>query len=171
LSIHDVLFLPVALAMRHVGQAITEPVRLSGAFGTQVKSDNTLVTVADTQAQDYLLQALPKIVAGAKVLGEESFGKGQKWQDSPLVCDQSSVFVVDPIDGTRRFARGEDYGVMVALRQQGQVRAAWIYYPVTDDMIFASEQDESMFIHWSADSKMPGNEMIVLKVGEGLIAD
>ncbi len=144
------LFLPVAQAMRETGKTITEPVRLSGDFGATQKSDKSIVTIADPQAQAFLTQKLSVIVPGSKVLGEETFDKGLRWQDSPLLKDKGDVFVIDPIDGTRRFARGDDYGIMGSHRRGGQVRAAWVYFPVTDEMLFASERDKTQRVTWDA---------------------
>ncbi len=111
------------------------------------------MTVADTAAQAYLTTEFTKLIPAAKILGEESFSVDERWQDSPLLHEKGDVFVIDPIDGTRRFARGDDYGIMVALRQGGVVQAAWIYYPVDDTMLFASLQDKTVLIAWRGDAE------------------
>lgn len=149
MPIQEAKFLPVALLLREAGQTITEPVRLSGAFDTKMKSDNSLVTIADPKAQAFLSAGLTALVPGAKVIGEESFDTKRRWQDSPLLKEMGDVFVIDPIDGTRRFARGDDYGMMVAHRRGGVTRAAWVYYPMTDELLFASAQDETLHARWS----------------------
>lgn len=149
--IQDPSFLPVAQLLREAAQTITEPVRRSGAFDTRRKSDNSLVTIADTKAQDFLTARLIAAWPGAKILGEESFDQRQRWQDSPLLRDKGDVFVIDPIDGTRRFARGDDYGMMVAHKRNGQVQAAWVYYPSTDDLLFASRRDRTTLVTWQPD--------------------
>ena len=149
MAILEPLFLPVATALRETGMTITEPVRRSGQFGAQQKSDMTLVTVADLQAQAFLTGALQRILPGCAILGEESFDDKTRWQDSPLLTTLEPVFVVDPIDGTKRYARGDDYGVMTALRRGGEVQAAWIYYPVQDEMLFASLADETVHLRWA----------------------
>ena len=149
--IQNASFLPVAQLLREAAQTITEPVRRSGAFGTQVKSDDSLVTVADTRAQAFLSKRLIAFLPGAKIIGEESFDSRNRWQDSPLLQDKGDVFVIDPIDGTRRFARGEDYGMMVAHKRNGQVQAAWVYYPTTDDLLFASRHDRTTLVAWQPD--------------------
>ena len=162
--IHDPSFLPVAQMLREAGQTITEPIRRRGAFDTKLKSDNSLVTIADTRAQAFLTRSLAAYWPGAKLLGEESFDDRKRWQDSPLLHDQGDVYVNDPIDGTRRFARGDDYGMMMAHKRGGVTRSAWVYYPVTDTMLFASQHDRTQHISWAADGTMRARAVSVPKV-------
>lgn len=154
MSIQETSFLPIAQMLREAGQTITEPIRRSGAFDTKLKSDNSLVTIADTRAQAFLTRSLAVYQPTAKLLGEESFDDRKRWQDSPLLHDKGDVYVNDPIDGTRRFARGDDYGMMMAHKRGGVTQSAWVYYPVTDEMLFASQRDKTTLITWSPDGTM-----------------
>ncbi len=140
--------------LREAGQTITEPIRRSGAFDTRVKSDNSLVTIADTRAQAFLTRSLAAYRPGAKLLGEESFDDLNRWQDSPLLRDMGDIYVNDPVDGTRRFARGDDYGMMMAHKRGGVTQSAWVYYPVTDEMLFASQRDKTTQITWLPDGTL-----------------
>ncbi len=46
--------------------------------------------------------------------------------------------MIDPIDGTRNFVRGEpEFGVMLALVVSGSTRAAWIALPARDQLFVA----------------------------------
>ncbi len=152
--IQETSFLPIAQMLREAGQTITEPIRRSGAFDTKVKSDNSLVTIADTRAQAFFTRSLAVYQPTAKLLGEESFDGRKRWQDSPLLQDKGDVYVNDPIDGTRRFARGDDYGMMMAHKRGGVTQSAWVYYPATDEMLFASQLDKTTLITWSPDGTM-----------------
>jgi fructose-1,6-bisphosphatase/inositol monophosphatase family enzyme len=87
-----------------------------------------LVTVVDQAAERYLIDALTDIVPGAAFIGEEA------------VCDDPSLlaalsapapaWLIDPIDGTKNFARGNaNFGVMLALVEAGRTRASWMAIP------------------------------------------
>lgn len=47
-------------------------------------------------------------------------------------------WIVDPVDGTRQFVRGEPgFCTLVALAQGGELLASWTYAPATDEMATA----------------------------------
>ncbi len=49
------------------------------------------------------------------------------------------VFIVDPIDGTRAFMRGEDgFCHALAIAEQGRIVAAAAYFPIKDQMYWAT---------------------------------
>lgn len=97
-----------------------------------------LVTVVDRRVERRLGEGLGSLLPGAAVIGEEAAHArpellGALAQDGPL-------WLIDPIDGTRNFARGEDsFGVMIALVQGGLTRAAWIALPARGCTFVAEE--------------------------------
>jgi fructose-1,6-bisphosphatase/inositol monophosphatase family enzyme len=98
-----------------------------------------LVTVVDRAVERRLERALPLLLPGSVVVGEEAV------HTEPArvrALDQSApVWLVDPIDGTRNFARGDDtFGVMVALHLAGATRAAWIKLPARAETFVAVRQ-------------------------------
>ena len=140
------LFTPVADLIRQTAEKITAPAQAElSTLDIQQKSDGTIVTRADGAAEAFLTQHLTALLPGSKVLGEETAGN---WRTSPLATDKGDVWIIDPIDGTKPYSRGEAYGIMVALRRGGIVEAAWIYYPHTKDMLFASKEDKTYSITW-----------------------
>lgn len=57
------------------------------------------------------------------------------------------VWVIDPIDGTRNFARGDDaFGIMVALVDRGATRAAWVFQPARQQS-FVAELGAGAFLN------------------------
>jgi fructose-1,6-bisphosphatase/inositol monophosphatase family enzyme len=87
-----------------------------------------LVTVVDHAVERRLERALASLVPGARVLGEEAAHADPALLDH-LAADEP-VWLVDPIDGTKNFARGDEgFGVMVALVSAGAAQAAWIALP------------------------------------------
>lgn len=60
--------------------------------------------------------------------------------DNPSRLDCERVFVVDPIDGTRAFLRGEDYWtVSLAVVENGVPVAGVVYAPARDEMYDAAK--------------------------------
>ncbi|MFI6079721.1 inositol monophosphatase family protein [Streptomyces sp. NPDC051217] len=95
-----------------------------------------LVTSADRGAEEYLTAALTALLPGSVVVGEEAVHAdpavyGALRGDAP-------VWIVDPVDGTRQFVRGEPgFCTLVALAQGGEVLASWTYAPARDEMATA----------------------------------
>ena len=95
-----------------------------------------VVTVTDSAVERHLVQALTPLIPGAGFIGEESAC------ENPAVLGALSgampVWVIDPIDGTKNFARGRPhFGVMVALVERGSTLASWMALPSTGDLIVA----------------------------------
>ena len=92
------------------------------------------VTIADQEAEKGLSSRLSGLLEGSKVVGEEAFAANRGVLD--LILGESPVWIVDPIDGTRNFVRGSpEFGVIVALAEQNQVIAGWLYDPTSDEVI------------------------------------
>ncbi|MFJ1748203.1 inositol monophosphatase family protein [Streptomyces sp. NPDC088116] len=95
-----------------------------------------LVTIADRRAEDHLTAALTALLPGSLVVGEEAVHAdpavyGALRGDAP-------VWIVDPVDGTRQFVRGEPgFCTLVALAQGGELLASWTYAAALDEMAIA----------------------------------
>jgi fructose-1,6-bisphosphatase/inositol monophosphatase family enzyme len=92
-----------------------------------------LVTIADRRAEAALSRALTALYPGSVVAGEETFAADP---DCLAHLDGlAPVWIIDPIDGTGAFTRGEtNFGCMVALAHGQELTAAWILQPVTGDL-------------------------------------
>ncbi|GHB00565.1 inositol monophosphatase family protein [Streptomyces chryseus] len=95
-----------------------------------------LVTIADRQAEEHLTASLTRLLPGSVVVGEEAV------HEDPSVYEalrgDAPVWIVDPVDGTRQFVRGEaGFCTLVALAHRGEVLASWTYAPVLDEMAVA----------------------------------
>lgn len=95
-----------------------------------------LVTAVDRDVEAWLTHALARIEPGAAVIGEEAV------HASPDLVDRihadAPVWIIDPIDGTRNFARGDDaFGVMVARVAAARTVAAWILLAARGEMFVA----------------------------------
>lgn len=95
-----------------------------------------LVTVADRRAEEFLTQALTELLPGSAVVGEEAVAADPSVYDA--LGGDAPVWIVDPVDGTRQFVRGEEgFCTLVALAHRGEVLASWTYGAALDVMAVA----------------------------------
>jgi fructose-1,6-bisphosphatase/inositol monophosphatase family enzyme len=103
-----------------------------------------LVTVADREVERSLTALLPALWPGSLVIGEEAVHEDPRRLEA--LARARPVWLIDPIDGTRNFARGEDaFGVMIALVEDGLTRAAWIDLPARGRR-FVAERGAGAFL-------------------------
>lgn len=101
-------------------------------LSVETKSDNSPVTIADTEAEqvirDTILAALPDHV----VYGEE----GAKAVGS----DDQHTWVVDPIDGTKSFIRQHGlFGTLLALFYKGEIILGVSNMPAIGELMYAEK--------------------------------
>ena len=93
------------------------------------KAVDDMVTVADTDAEKLLSEALARLLPEAAIVGEEAA------HADPTVLDRlgdSLCWIIDPIDGTNNFAAGRPpFGILIALAEKGETVAGWIYDVLT----------------------------------------
>ena len=145
---------------------------------SQKKADGSPVTGADLQVSAFLVEALKPL--GFLVVSEEAL------PDSPPPS-MGSYFLVDPLDGTKYFARGEDeYAVCVGLIRDGKPFYGAIYDPVRSRLFWAEKGQgafcddhlishqgvpEKLRVYSSGFHKRPEKEMIVSTLGIGEIRE
>ncbi|MEU1278637.1 inositol monophosphatase family protein [Streptomyces sp. NPDC005805] len=110
--------------------------RLASHEVVEKRGPHDLVTDADRLAEKHLTASLTALLPGSVVVGEESV------HADPAVYDalrgEAPVWIVDPVDGTREFVRGDDgFCTLVALAHHGELLASWTYAPVADEMAVA----------------------------------
>jgi fructose-1,6-bisphosphatase/inositol monophosphatase family enzyme len=99
-----------------------------------IQSKNTpgdpddLVTIVDRAVERYLMDALGDVVPGAAFIGEEAACENPSLLQA--LSASAPAWLIDPIDGTKNFARGHpDFGVMLALVEAGRTSASWMAVP------------------------------------------
>ena len=105
------------------------------------KAKDDFVTIADKETEIFLTEALTKLQPDLAVVGEEAV------HDDPSIMDKLTgpCWIIDPIDGTTNFARGEGhFAIMVALADAGEAIAGWIYDPQRDRLISARRGEGAM---------------------------
>jgi myo-inositol-1(or 4)-monophosphatase len=121
--------------VRAAGRAIMGYYR--GAFDVQDKSPDNPVTDADLAADTLLKTELLALLPEAGWLSEETV-------DSPDRLAKSTLWVVDPLDGTKEFVMGiPEFSVSVALVQDNRPVLGIIYNPVTAEL-YVAEKDEGI---------------------------
>lgn len=109
----------VQATLRHFGRGVA----------VELKADHSPVTAADRESEQAILAVIRSAFPEHGVLGEESgeHGAGEtRW-------------IVDPLDGTRGFTRGEAcWGPLVALEHEGEVLAGSMALPVSGELFFAA---------------------------------
>lgn len=102
-----------------------------GEVRMSLKKDRTYVTQADLEIEEYLRGALPEIIEGSIVVGEET-----DIPDSEIEMIENTewVWVIDPIDGTAVFIDGLPFFcVSIALARHGKPCAGVVRFPATGE--------------------------------------
>jgi fructose-1,6-bisphosphatase/inositol monophosphatase family enzyme len=102
----------------------------------QKSGPHDLVTDADRMAELYLTEALAALLPGSVVVGEEAVHANPASYEA--IRGDAPVWIVDPVDGTRQFVRGEaGFCTLVALAHRGTLLASWTYAPARDRLATA----------------------------------
>lgn len=103
-------------------------VRAAG-FDTQRKLDGSPVTIADQRAEAIIEAGLRALAPDVPMIGEEAVAEGR----IPACGDR--FFCVDPLDGTRGFAKGGDeFTVNIALIEHGEATMGVVYAPASGEL-------------------------------------
>jgi fructose-1,6-bisphosphatase/inositol monophosphatase family enzyme len=102
-----------------------------GGVTAETKSDLSPVTIADKEGEQIISRILLDAFPDDAILGEEGASKtgtsGRRW-------------IIDPIDGTRDFVRGNLlWCVLIGLEQEddGEVQAGVVHFPMLGQTYFA----------------------------------
>ena len=111
--------------MRHFAEVATLPVTMKGHLD--------LVTEADKSVEKHILEGLRRLFPNDGVLGEEG---------ARLDAHSGRLWVVDPIDGTANFVRGNDqWAVSIGLFADGRPQFGVLYAPVRDQLFRGGLQE------------------------------
>ncbi len=117
-------FISLALA---AGREIMA-VRAAG-FDIRTKLDGSPVTLADRRAEMVIENGLQQLAPDIPMIGEEAVAEGR----IPECGD--TFFCVDPLDGTRGFAKGGDeFTVNIALIENAVPTLGVVYAPATGEL-------------------------------------
>ena len=120
----------LASAVRDAGALALKSFR--GPLRQWTKGSSSPVCEADIAVDALLRERLGRAFPAHGWLSEET-------EDDPRRLKANSVWIVDPIDGTRSYLEGkEDWVVCVALAEGGRPRLAALFAPVTDEFFLAA---------------------------------
>ena len=118
----------LAAAVREAGALALQTFR--GELKSWIKGKSSPVSEADL-AVDALLRERLLAIHDVGWLSEET-------EDDPARLNETDVWVVDPIDGTRAYLAGlPDWAVSAALVSDGRPVVAALYAPVTDELFLS----------------------------------
>lgn len=131
-----------SLDRAHLREPLAAIVRAAGALalatfqGVSLKSwtkgHSSPVSEADIAVNDFLRERLAALAPAAGWLSEET-------EDDSARLQARSLWIVDPIDGTRAYIAGRpDWSIAVALADAGRPALAAIYAPVSDELFLAA---------------------------------
>jgi 3'(2'), 5'-bisphosphate nucleotidase len=116
----------IALALAAGREIMT--VRADGISATE-KLDGSIVTLADHRAEAVIEAGLARLAPGAPMIGEEAVAQGR----IPECGD--AFFCVDPLDGTRGFAKGGDeFTVNIALVERAAPVLGVVFAPASGEL-------------------------------------
>ncbi|MEM6464989.1 MAG: 3'(2'),5'-bisphosphate nucleotidase CysQ [Pseudomonadota bacterium] len=102
--------------------------------------DDSPVTAADLEIDAMLRDQLLGARPGYGWLSEET-------EDSTARLDQDTVFIIDPIDGTRSFIAGEsNFSHSLAIAHRGVVQAAVVHLPMKS-RTYLAERGQGTFLN------------------------
>jgi 3'-phosphoadenosine 5'-phosphosulfate (PAPS) 3'-phosphatase len=121
------------------------------------KADQSAITAHDLASERALIAGLKAITPGAEVVGEEGI------EADPALFSQiaqaQDVWIVDPIDGTGAFTRGDPtYGIVAALVHRGRTVQSYLYIPgvtrrggevigVRHELMVVARENEGCFLN------------------------
>lgn len=102
-------------------------------FGIERKADNSPLTIADRKSNEIIMDYLA--TTPYPVISEEN--KAIAFETR---CQWQSVWIVDPLDGTKEFIkRNGEFTVNIALVHNGNPVLGVIYIPVSQTLYYGSE--------------------------------
>ncbi|QQG37356.1 MAG: 3'(2'),5'-bisphosphate nucleotidase CysQ [Micavibrio aeruginosavorus] len=97
----------------------------------EIKSDGSPLTLADTEAEHFIVQELSRLLPDVPVIGEESMARGE----AVSISGYDYFWLVDPLDGTIQFKNGDpEYTVNIALVHQGVPVLGVVYAPALGEL-------------------------------------
>jgi 3'(2'), 5'-bisphosphate nucleotidase len=131
--------LEVAIALaREAGERILA--LRAGGLAVDRKAEGEPVTQADREADALITEGLRSAFPGDGLLSEEAVDDGSR-----LI--KQRVWMVDPIDGTKDFVRGESgFAIMVGLIVGDRPILGVVYQPIGDRLYYATRGQGAFFV-------------------------
>lgn len=126
-------------AARKAGRVLARDFGEVENLQVSLKGPNDFVSAADRRAERILIEELGRARPGYAILAEESGETGGP--------DRSHRWIIDPLDGTTNFLHGFPlFAISIALERDGQLAAALVYNPVSDEL-YTAERGAGAFLN------------------------
>jgi len=108
------------------------------------KAPGDIVTIADYEAENRITRVLRELSPGADILAEEaSTRNGLDLED---YSSDNATWLVDPVDGTRNFSKGDPtFAIVIAYVKGGRTECGWIHLPI-ENLTVIAERGSGTFI-------------------------
>jgi histidinol phosphatase-like enzyme (inositol monophosphatase family) len=124
------------------------------------KADNSPVTRADREAEEFFRERLASACPEDAIVGEE-FGSRQG--------SSGYTWYLDPIDGTHSFIHGVPlFGNMMGLEHDGQAVAGVLMFPALHEIVYAAQESGAW---WATDVGPPATKLDVRPAHVSVTAD
>jgi 3'(2'), 5'-bisphosphate nucleotidase len=118
--------LEIAMRLAKEAGVLVARIQGGGELGVEMKPGDEPVTVADRLASELIIAGLTAAFPGDPLISEEA-------EPEPGALGSSRLWLIDPIDGTKDFIRGEDgYSVMIGLVMNGRPVLGVVHMPAQD---------------------------------------
>lgn len=149
----------VTLNYNNLSQALVEITSQASAavrkiqvegMNSRYKKDRSVVTDGDLASESIILPLLQKLTPHIPVISEEAFAA------NPRMHVPRTLWLVDPIDGTSSYARGNStYAICIALIEQGRATLGAIAGPAYDSVHVGIVPDKQAWMTIGQQSPMP----------------
>ena len=127
---------------KNAGDAIMEYYLDYKDSDISIKKDGTVVTKADSAANELITQELKKLFPNIDIVSEEN-----SEEDNLNASKKDQFFMIDPLDGTSAFVKKSDeFTVNIALIRKSRAIFGVIYLPAKDLMYFTDRNKNSQKI-------------------------
>jgi myo-inositol-1(or 4)-monophosphatase len=126
-------------AARKAGRTLARDFGEVENLQVSLKGPNDFVSAADRRAEQILVKELSHARPGYTILTEE--------EGEIAGNDKTHRWIIDPLDGTTNFLHGFPlFAISIALEREGQLVAALVYNPVSDEL-FTAEKGSGAFVN------------------------
>ncbi len=133
------------------------------------KSPGDLVTIADKLSEIMISEHLADILPFAQIVGEEAAAK-----DPEILHNLSAkqCWIIDPIDGTGNYARGDGpFGIIIALAENNETVAGWMYDPIKERLCHAIRGGGAFIDNEAIYTPTEASELPLAAIATGYMSD
>ncbi len=148
--------------IREAGELLKTYFR-SGNFTSHSKGGTDFATQADDEIDLFLREKLRKAFPQTKFLTEENAPK-----DVGSFKEENDVWIIDPIDGTTNFSRGDDhFAISVGLVDKGITKLGIVYLPIEEGgkLYFAQEDKDGAYCNTTSIHVSERTDLQTVSVG------